>query len=47
MKYFFFILFSISAISCASHESREPSSVENQKDVSRGVNADFYGGSFR
>lgn len=45
MKFILLALLSLSFISCASHESREPSSVD--EDVSRGVNADrYYGGGF-
>jgi hypothetical protein len=47
MKIILLALFSLSLFSCASHENRGPSSVEDNKDVSRGVNADYYGGSFR
>lgn len=45
MKFILLALLSLAFISCASHENREPSSVEN--DVSRGVNADYYGSSNR
>lgn len=45
MKFILLSLLSVLFISCASHESREPSSVD--EDVSRGVNADrYYGGGF-
>jgi hypothetical protein len=47
MKYLLLVLLSLSAISCASHDrdNREPSSVAEERDVSRGLNADYYGGS--
>jgi hypothetical protein len=45
MKFVLLTLLCLSFISCASHESREPSSVDD--DVSRGINADrYYGGGF-
>lgn len=49
MKYLLLALLTISAISCASHDrdGRDPSSVEERKDVSRGINADYFGGSNR
>lgn len=46
MKYILFVLLTLSAISCASHENRQPSSVEMQ-DVSRGMNTDSYGNQLR
>ena len=41
MKYILLVLLTLSAVSCASHESRKPSSED--MDVSRGVNTDSYG----
>lgn len=46
MKFVLLALMSLTFISCASHENRGPSSVD-EDDVSRGVNTDrFYGGGF-
>lgn len=45
MKFVLLALMSLVFISCASHDSREPSSVK--EDVSRGVNTErYYGGGF-
>lgn len=45
MKIVLLALLSLTFISCASHEARDPAS--SPEDVSRGVNADqYYGGGF-
>lgn len=40
MKYILFALLSISLMACAS--KRDPASLEEQQDVSKGVNTDYY-----
>jgi hypothetical protein len=42
MKYLLLVLLTLSAVSCATHENRQPSS-EEMSDVSRGLNTDSYG----
>lgn len=50
MKYILLVLLTLSAVSCASHQTdnRKPSS-EEMSDVSKGINTDSYGfgGMFR
>lgn len=43
VKFVFLALLSLSLISCASYQSREPSSIDS--DGSRGMNIDRYYGS--
>jgi hypothetical protein len=50
MKFLLLAFLSLGVISCASKEDRLPSSVDQKdapKDVSRGINTDYYGGGFR
>jgi outer membrane biogenesis lipoprotein LolB len=46
MKFLILLSLTLFLSACASHEARDPASVD-KPDVSRGVNADYFGGSFR
>jgi hypothetical protein len=46
MKFLLLALMSLSFLSCASYENREPSSVDGQERAPDAVH-DYYGGSFR